>query len=199
MKNNDTMKFIRLFVILLLPLLMVTSCQVDKNNPGYDYMGSHDMYYTKFYKAYTPNPILPNGQTIQAPPKGSVARGKMPFPFKGNTIQDRVVEQTQAGTVLQNPIAVSDEVLAQGKKEFNIFCSDCHGKQGKGDGHLYTAGLFPAKPTSLVESYVQSKPDGEIYYVISKGSISGLMPGHELQIQPDNRWKIIHYLRTLAK
>jgi mono/diheme cytochrome c family protein len=199
MKNKKIMRILRLLALLMFPALMFTSCQVDKNNPGYDYMGTYDMYYTKFYKAYTPNPVLPNGQTIQPAPKGTVARGKMPFPFKGNTIQERVVEQTQAGTVLQNPIKPNDENLAQGKKQFNIFCSDCHGIQGKGDGHLYTAGLFPAKPTSLVDSYVQSKPDGEIYYVISKGSISGLMPGHEIQIKPENRWKIINYLRTLAK
>ncbi len=193
------MKFIRLLALVLFPVLMFTSCQVDKNNPGYDYMGSYDMYYTKFYKAYSPNAILPNGQTIQAPPKGTVARGKMPFPYKGNTVPERVVEQTQAGNELTNPVPSSDESIAQGKKQYSIFCSDCHGKQGKGDGHLYTTGLFPAKPTSLVDNYVQSKPDGEIYYVISKGSISGLMPGHELQIQPENRWKIINYLRTLAK
>jgi mono/diheme cytochrome c family protein len=198
MKNKYHLKFIRLFALILLTLGLFTSCQIDKNDPGLDYMGKYDMYYTKFYKAYTPNPILPHGQTIQAPPKGTVARGHKPFPFKGATVTDRVKEQYEAGAVLHNPLKTTDEVLAEGKKQFDIFCSDCHGKQGRCDGHLYTAGLFPAKPTSLVDNYVQSKPDGEIYYVITKGSISGLMPGHEIQIRPENRWKIIHYLRTLA-
>jgi hypothetical protein len=76
---------------------------------------------------------------------------------------------------------------------------NCHGEKGKGDGHLYTSGLFTAKPTSLIEAYVQNKPDGEIYYVITKGSISGLMGPHGYMITPDDRWKIIHYLRQLAK
>ncbi len=199
MKNKYIIKYLRLFAPAFMLLLFFTSCEVDKNNPGYDYMGKHDMYYTKFDKAYTPNKILPHGQTIQPPPKGTVARGKKPFPFKGESVADRVKEQYEAGDVLHNPLKPTDEVLAEGKRLFNVFCSDCHGKSGAGDGHLYTAGLYPAKPTSLIENYVQSKPDGEIYYVITKGSISGLMPGHEIQIRPEDRWKIILYLRTLAK
>ena len=67
------------------------------------------------------------------------------------------------------------------------------------DGYLYTSGLFPAKPTSLVEDYVQGKPDGEIYYVITHGSISGLMGPHGSQVLPEDRWSIIHYVRELAK
>jgi mono/diheme cytochrome c family protein len=193
------MKYLQLTALILFTMGLFTSCEVDKNNPGYDFMGEYDMYYTKFYKAYTPNKILPNGQTIQAPPKGTVARGQEPFPFKGATVADRVKEQYEAGDVLKNPYKATENIITKGQKQYNIFCSDCHGFQGKGDGHLYTSGLYPAKPTSLVDEYVQSKPDGEIYYVITKGSISGLMPGHEIQIRPENRWKIIHYLRTLAK
>jgi hypothetical protein len=54
-------------------------------------------------------------------------------------------------------------------------------------------------PRALNDDYVQSKPDGEIYHVISLGSASGLMGPHAAQIRPENRWKIIHYIRTLAK
>ena len=192
------MKYSRLLVLFLIPLLFM-GCKKDKNNPGYNYMGKHDMYYTKFYKAYSPNPLLPNGMTNQLPVEGTVARGKMPFPYKGATIADRALNQSLAGLEFGNPIAASDAVIQEGEKQFRIFCSNCHGMEAKGDGHLYTSKLFPAKPTSLVESYVQNKPDGEIYYVITMGSISGLMGPHGSQVTPENRWKIIHYLRHLAK
>ena len=191
------MKYSRLLVLFLIPLLMM-GCKKGKNNPGYNYMGKHDMYYTKFYKAYSPNPIFKNGITNQLPVEGTIARGKMPFPYKGATIGDRAMNQSLAGMELFNPVAASDEVIKAGKKQFEIFCSDCHGMQAKGDGYLYTSKLFPAKPTSLVESYVQNKADGEIYYVITMGSISGLMGAHGSQVTPENRWKIIHYLRHLA-
>ncbi len=192
------MKYTKFLILLLIPLVFA-SCDKDKNNPGYDYMGEFDMYYSKPYKAYSPNPVFADGLTNQLPPEGSIARGEMPFPYKGSSIAERAVNQSLAGQELSNPIAVSDEVLTEGKEDYRIFCSSCHGIEGKGDGHLYTSKLFPAKPTSLVESYVQDKPDGEIFYVITKGSISGLMGPHGNMIPSDNRWTIIHYLRELAK
>ncbi len=191
------MKYIRLLTLLVVPLLLV-SCNREKNNPGYDYMGKKDMYYTKFYKAYSPNAVFSDSMTNQLPVEGTVARGKMPFPYPGATIPERAQNQAKAGMELTNPIPVNADVLIRGKEEFRIFCSSCHGDQGRGDGHLYTSGLFPPKPTSLVEAYVQGKPDGEIYYVITYGSISGLMGPHASQIEPDDRWNIIHYMRKLA-
>ncbi len=192
------MKYKNLLILLLVPLFFA-SCNKNKNNPGYAFMGKYDMYYSKYYKAYSPNPILPNGMTNQLPPEGSVARGNMPFPYPGSNIGEKAVNQTKAGIELANPVAVNDQVLSEGKETFRIFCSDCHGIKGKGDGHLYTAKLFPAKPTSLVEPYVQNKPDGEIYYVITYGSISGLMGAHGYMIPPEDRWKLVLYIRELAK
>ncbi len=193
-----TMKLIRLSILFLIPVLLL-SCNKSKNNPGYNYMGDLDMYYSKFYKAYSPNPIFRDSMTNQLPPEGAVARGHIPFPYPGSTLMERVENQPLAGLNVPNPVEVTPEVLADGKEHFEIFCMDCHGKTGKGDGHLYTNGLFPAKPTSLVEDYVQNKPDGEIYYVITYGSVSGLMGPHGSQIEPYDRWSIVHYLRELAK
>lgn len=191
------MKITKFLILLLIPLFFA-SCNKDKNNPGYDYMGEFDMYYSKPYKAYTENPVFADGITNQLPPEGAIAGGNIPFPYQANTIAERAAYQALAGQEMTNPIVVSDEVLAEGKEDFRIFCSSCHGIEGKGDGHLYTSKLFPAKPTSLVESYVQNKPDGEIFFVITKGSISGLMGPHGSMIPTDDRWKIVHYLRELA-
>ncbi len=196
--NLYKMKYSRLLVFFLTALLLM-GCKKDKNNPGYNYMGKYDMYYTKFYKAYSPNPVFSNKMTNQLPAEGAVPRGKMPFPYKGATVADRAQNQALAGIELLNPVPADEQAVQEGKIQFGIFCSDCHGTGGKGDGHLYTSKLFPAKPTSLVDAYVQNKPDGEIYYVITMGSISGLMGPHGSQITPENRWKIIHYLRHLAK
>ncbi|MEJ2595587.1 MAG: c-type cytochrome [bacterium] len=192
------MKYIRLSVLLLIPLMLM-ACNRGKNNPGYDYMGSHDMYYTKFYKAYSPNPILSDSMTNQLPPEGAISRGNMPYPYPGGTIQERAANQVRAGLEVQNPVASSPGVIARGKQQYDIFCINCHGKQGKGDGYLHTSGLFPAKPTSLVEARVKGMPDGEVFYVITMGSMSGLMGPHGGMIQPDDRWAIIHYIRELGK
>jgi mono/diheme cytochrome c family protein len=196
-KKSIMMKYLRLLTLMIIPLMLL-SCNKDKNNPGYAYMGNRDMYYTKYYKAYSPNPILRDSMTNQMPPPGTVARSHMPFPYPGKSISDRAVNQTLAGLQLVNPMAGDQNSLDEGKQLYTIFCVSCHGDQGRGDGYLFTSGLFPAKPMSLVENFVKSKPDGELYYVITYGSISGLMGPHGSQIPQDKRWMIINYVRSLS-
>jgi len=56
--------------------------------------------------------------------------------------------------------------------------------------------LFTAKPTDLTSAYIQDKPDGEIYHIITLGSLSGLMGAHGGQIKPADRWKIVTYVKN---
>lgn len=178
------------FVLLI---AAASACNRDKNHPGYSFFP--DMAYSTAYETYTANPVFADGYTMRLPAEGTIARGTMPYPYKAKSFE----EQVKAGVELKNPLEATPQVLAEGKAQFEIFCVHCHGEKGKGDGHIYTSKLFPAKPTSLVEPYVQNKPDGEIYHVITLGSISGLMGAHGSQVLPENRWKIIHYVRSLSK
>ncbi len=184
---------IRLFVAVLMTSLLFAACSHDRNNPGYAYMP--DMYYSEPYDAYTENPVFADSITNQHPPEGSIARGQTPYPYKAKSFED----QQRAGLELINPIEPNVENLAIGKEQFRIYCSNCHGVLGIGDGYLFTSKKFPIKPTSLVENYVQSKPDGEIYHIITTGSLAGLMGAHGAQIKPNHRWMVINYIRTLAK
>lgn len=187
MKNN--LKILSFLMVLV----VAAACNRDKNDPGHTFFP--DMSYSRAYETYTTNPVFTDGFTMRLPAEGAIARGTMPYPYKAKSFD----EQVKAGLELVNPIVVSEQVLAEGKAQYEIFCISCHGELGKGDGHLYTSKLFPAKPTSLVEPFVQNKPDGEIYHVITMGSISGLMGSHSSQVLPQNRWKIIHYVRSLAR
>lgn len=184
---------IRLFVVVLLASVLFAACSHDRNHPGYAYMP--DMYYSEPYDAYTENPVFADSITNQLPPEGSIARGQTPYPYKARSFED----QQRAGLELINPIEPNDENLAIGKVQYNIYCSNCHGDLGLGDGFLFTSEKFTIKPTPLVEDYVQSKPDGELYHVITTGSIAGLMGAHGAQIKPDDRWKVINYVRSLSK
>jgi mono/diheme cytochrome c family protein len=187
--------FINFPVISLLAVMLFTSsCNHDRNQPGYAYMP--DMYYSEPYDAYTANPVFRDSLTMQAPVKGTIARGHYPeYPYKAKSAED----QKKAGLELVNPIPVSTEALAKGKEQYTIFCINCHGALGDGKGYLYTSKRFPAQPTSLIGDIVKNKPDGEIYHVITLGSLSGLMGAHGSQIAPENRWKIILYVRELGK
>jgi mono/diheme cytochrome c family protein len=185
---------IKLFFVLIVTSLLFTACSHDRNNPGYAYMP--DMYYSEPYDAYSENPVFADSITNQQPPEGSIALGHPPpYPYKAKSFED----QQRAGIELKNPIEANTENLVIGREQFRIYCSNCHGVLGKGDGYLFTSKKFPAKPTSLVEDYVQSKPDGELYHIITTGSLSGLMSAHGTQIKAENRWMVINYMRTLAK
>jgi mono/diheme cytochrome c family protein len=187
------MKKISILLTVGFLLIISTSCNRDKNHPGYTFVP--DMADSRAYETYTENPVFENGKTMRTPADGTIPRGFTPYPFKAKSFED----QQKAGLELTNPIALDEQSLATGKEQYDIYCKVCHGAEGKGDGHLYTSKLFGAKPTSLVEDYVKNKPDGEIYHVITLGSLSGLMGPHGGQILPENRWKIIHYMRSLAK
>ena len=193
------MKTRLIFSILMLFAVVFTSCKRDKNDPGYAYMADYDMYYTKFAKAYAPNDLLPGGTVNQPKPEGSVARNSIYYPFNPASVAEKVADKEKAGVVLKNPVPATKESIAEGKRQYNIFCADCHRFDLKGNGHLYAAKLFPAKPQDLTGDYVQSMADGSLYYVITEGSASGLMGPHGTQITPENRWKIINYMRSIVK
>jgi len=174
-------------------IIMFSSCMHDRNHPGYAYMP--DMYYSEAFNAYSPNTVFTDGLTMRTPADGTIPRGYKPYPYQGKNYFDQIA----AGQDLINPVIPDAKNLAIGKEYYSIFCSSCHGVLGKGDGHLYTSKKFPVKPTSLVEAYVQGKADGEIFHIITRGSLSGLMGAHGSQIPEEKRWMIINYVRTLAK
>ena len=177
---------------LILLTMTLTSCKHDRHHPGYVYMP--DMCYSEPSDAYTASQVFSDSLTMRIPVKGTIPRGYIPYPYKAKSYTDQIA----AGKELVNPMPVNAETLAAGKAQYDIYCMLCHGKKGKGDGHLYTSKKFPMKPTSLTEKYVQGKPDGELFHIITTGSLSGLMGAHGAQVKSENRWAIINYMRSLA-
>ncbi|MCG8580970.1 MAG: c-type cytochrome [Bacteroidales bacterium] len=186
---NVTQKYSLLLFILFIGIFS-SSCNHDRNHPGYAYMP--DMYYSEPSSAYSDNAVFRDSITNQMPVPGTIARGKMPYPYKQKSFPDQIA----AGKELKNPVPVNLVTLKRGREQYQIFCASCHGEKGDGNGHLYTSKLFSAKPTSLIEPYVQDKPDGEIFHIITVGSLSGLMGAHGSQIDKEDRWAIINYVRN---
>lgn len=180
------------YLVVFLVILSI-ACTREKNRPGHTFFP--DMAYSPAYKTYSENPVFEEGATMRLPAEGTVPRGFKPYPYEPKSMD----EQERAGRELKNTVEATPEVLEQGKRQYEIFCISCHGEKGDGNGQLFTSGLYPAKPRSLVDDYLKARPDGEIFHVITLGSASGLMPPHGGQITPENRWKIVHYVRELAK
>lgn len=161
------------------------ACERNPKKPGFEFMP--DMARSVPYDAYAPNPLTSDGKTLQLPPEGSIPRGFEPFHY-GATPE----EAARAGLELTNPVPATSENLARGKKLYERFCLECHGTQGKGDGPLIPK--FP-NPPSFTSKAVCEYPEGRLYHVISRGA--GMMASYASQIAPEDRWKIVHYVRTL--
>jgi mono/diheme cytochrome c family protein len=127
-----------------------------------------------------------DGRMMRPAVEGTVARGFMPYPYHGNP--------TAAGKNLVNPLPASKEVIELGRKKFLIYCSPCHGNFAKGDSRL--RGQFPSPPT-LHSDKVRNWPDGNIYHVITEGQ--NIMPSYAAQVSREERWAIVHYIRTLQR
>ena len=96
----------------------------------------------------------------------------------GQIFQGRV-----AAATLVNPFAANLHSIEKGRELFNMICAVCHGRTGLGDGPV---GLkFIARPFDLTIQYVQNKPDGEIFFTITNGSIA--MPYYRDALDPDER------------
>lgn len=97
---------------------------------------------------------------------------------------------------MENPTDNSSRNMRIGKMLYAKHCKSCHGNEGLGDGPKAAAlETFPGDFSS--ESF-QSQTDGELYYKTTFGK--GEMPAYDKTIQSDeDRWLIVHYMRTFAK
>jgi mono/diheme cytochrome c family protein len=170
--------------------LVLSSCAHDRNKPGYKYFD--DMVTPIAYETDSENPVFKDGKTNQMPVDGTIARGHLPYDYGAKSAD----EQTRAGVELKNPIEKTEESLKQGKVQFDIYCAICHGSGGKGDGTIIVNGKFSAVPTDLTSERVQNFADGEIFHIITTGSVSGLMGAHGPQIKVDDRWMIVNYIKN---
>ena len=125
----------------------------------------------------------PNG--MLAPPAGSLAVDERPYPY--------TQEQADLAALgWQNPLKATPEVLARGQWVFGNLCIVCHGPQAAGDGHLTKK--FPAPP-SLMRAKVRAYTDARIFHVPMRGQAS--MPSYASQLEHDEIWSVVHYLRKL--
>jgi hypothetical protein len=175
-------------VFLVFVSLIISGCNRNRNNPGWDYFP--DMFYSTAYETYSKNPEFKDGMTMRVPPSGTIPRGFTPFEY---TIEAE--SRIKAGKEIINPVLKTEETLQRGKIVYTIFCLGCNGNSGEGDGHLYKNGLYPIKPRSLIAETAVKLKDGEIYHSITLGF--GAMGAHGSQILSDDRWTVILYIRKL--
>lgn len=93
------------------------------------------------------------------------------------------------------PINIDRAALERGRERYMIYCVACHGATGEGDGMIVRRGF--QKPPSFYDDRLQENttPASHFFDVITNGW--GAMPDYAASLTPEDRWKIIAYLRAL--
>ena len=128
------------------------------------------------YHEYEEGKLFENGRVLQAPVKGTVARDDLA----------RADEAT-------NRPAVTMALLERGRERFNIFCSPCHDRTGRGRGVIVQRGM--PQPPSFDQARLRGADDQHFFDVISSGY--GVMYSYGDRVRPRDRWAVVAYIRAL--
>jgi mono/diheme cytochrome c family protein len=150
---------------------------------------------------YNSNLFNRHRMTMRQPPAHTVKRnafGWLPYRLPNDSIGLRMSNR------LRNPFDSSTAVIAQGKILYEMYCDHCHGPKGAGDGKVASGVTVEGKEKGAyagVPSYqsdaLKNITEGHIFHVITYGK--NLMWPHGSQVNPDERWKIAKYVKTLQK
>jgi hypothetical protein len=148
---------------------------------------------------YKESAFYSNGLTMQAPPEGTVPRERITqnAPLTTGRLPDGPVQpngEPLPRFVTTIPVPVTRELLALGRKRFDITCATCHGPLGDGNS-IVSSQMSLRQPPSLVQRKYVEKPAGYLFEVASRGF--GLMASYAAELDVNERWAVIAYLRAL--
>ena len=163
-----------LIPILALALAATTACR-------------QDMHDQPKYKPLRESAFFADHRSARPQVEGTVARGHL-----------RIDAARYTGKVGDNdvttfPFPITRDDLTRGQQRFNIYCSPCHGRLGDGQGLVVKRG-FRAPPSYHIQR-LKDAPVGHFFDVQTNGF--GAMPSYASRVAPDDRWRIIAYIRAL--
>ena len=172
--------------------IVLTSCDGTRRDPGRAYMP--DMAYSTAYETYAPTDRLEKKGVhfTGRPVEGTIARGDM----MAYSLKNDSLGYVQSAAI-KNPLAPGMADLKNAERLYLINCGICHGADLKGNGPLYKGGNgpFAAKPATLVgDAKYEAMPEGQMYYSVTYGK--NLMGSYASQLTRDQRWAIIHYIKS---
>lgn len=167
------------------------------NNPGIEY--APDMYDSKGYEPYNQldsNQFNHLGSNLRKPADGTVAIGKADFSY---SLPNNGEGYDRAASEIVRPAGLIDN-NCDGQRLYNIYCTPCHGAEGKNDGKVFQK-VSKLKPGAWADGYqndyIKNLPDGQIYHTLVYGKNN--MGSHSSVLTPDQRWHVIAYVRELSK
>lgn len=128
----------------------------------------------------------PRGVGMALPPAGTVPNRPLGEPAVATGL-------APDGTPLRTaPLPVTAEMLAVGRKKYDIHCAVCHGVLGDGQSQL-ALNMSLRKPPSLHD--FRDVGDGYLFQVVTHGF--GLMASYAPELDVQERWAVVAYVRAL--
>ncbi|HTB14883.1 MAG TPA: cytochrome c [Bryobacteraceae bacterium] len=146
-----------------------------------------DMHDQPRYKPLAGTAFFGDGRSARPVIEGTVARGHL----RTDSVRYAGKVDGQDVDVFPFPITASD--LERGQQRFNIYCSPCHSRIGDGNGIVVLRGFRQA--ASYHTDRLIKAPAGHFFDVITNGF--GAMPSYASRVEPDDRWRIVAYIRVL--
>jgi len=103
---------------------------------------------------------------------------------------------------MNNPLEPSLQNIFAGQTLFHFDaiprpCRACHGISGNGLSVLIRE-LSPSPRNFTCAQVMDSLPDGQLFWIIKKGSPGTAMPAFK-QLEDEQIWQLIHYIRHFSK
>ncbi len=175
-------------LIFLFAAVLFWNC--ESKTPPLEYFP--DMADSPAREAQEADPIAHNGAASRIPPKGAVPVGYYPYEYLGLD----VTQLPNKG--LSNPFKSDLANLQRGEAKYQTYCSPCHGVRGAGNGTIVGPAPRIGFPVpAVISPKIQGYSDGQIYHVITAGW--SRMKSYASQISPEDRWKIVLYMRKLQE
>jgi mono/diheme cytochrome c family protein len=162
------------FLLFAFALISLVGCrQKMSNQPRYDPL--------------EPSAFFEDGMSARPRIAGTVARGELstnPF-FDTGKVNGAIADGY--------PMAVTIDVINRGHQRFDIYCSECHGRTGDGNGMIPARGY--RRPPSFHTATLRTATTGHFFDVMTNGF--GAMPPYKSMIPPADRWAVVAYIRAL--
>ena len=146
-----------------------------------------DMHDQPKVRPYRESNFFADGLSARPAIPGTVARGELR--------EDDALYLGKIGNqpVDRFPFAIDRATLERGRERYDIYCAPCHDRVGRGDGMIVKRGY--RQPQSFHIDRLRDAPPGHFFDAITNGF--GAMPDFRAQIQPEDRWAVVAYIRAL--
>jgi hypothetical protein len=139
------------------------------------------------YKPLARSDFFGDGLSARPLVEGTVARGEL------RDDEHLYTGKVNGTFVTSYPFPVDQALLERGRQRYDIYCSPCHGRTGRGDGMVVQRGFRRA--SSFHTDRLRAEPEGYFYDAIANGF--GAMPDYKAQVPVRDRWAIVAYVRAL--